>query len=161
MSDDLDPEAFLHSERFPIKPPTTYVLFQRWPEDGNDWIHPEDRGLEEGLIPSDFVFRRDLIDDHWYRLSYGDVSIRIRSVLFEEVAPPVFEIGQLVELNSSFDARKPGVGRVYAIRYNLYHRQAVYYLIRGDLKSETPYLATDLRPFEKEDWSDEGYSMWD
>jgi len=144
-----DPE-FENSEIFPVKPPTSYVIFQRWPEDGDGWIHPEDRGKTEGHIPSELVWRRDATDDpsYPYVITYGEVKIRTKAVMAEEIADPEFEVGDLVELQQQFESEHTEVARIYEVRYSHFHQQAQYLLIRGDLKSRTPYLAKDLKPFE-------------
>lgn len=148
MISDDDPQSIQRSEAFPVRPPTSWVMLTRWPEDGDDWIHPDDRHKAEGLIPSDRIFRREVTDDDWYLLSYGDVRLKTRPVMMEEVPEPKFEIGQDVQLANQIDGSKLQIGKIYAIRFSEYYQEPQYYLIRGDLKSQIPYLAKDLRPHE-------------
>ncbi|QDU78037.1 hypothetical protein Pan97_51170 [Bremerella volcania] len=137
-----------NSEVFPVKPPVVWVMFPRWPEDGDGWIFPQDRHKAEGLIPSDFIFRREVTDDDFYLISYGDVQMKIRPVMMEEVPEPKYKMGEVVELAHQFDVEKTTTGTIYAVRWSDYYQEPQYYLIRGDLKSQNPYLAKDLRPFE-------------
>lgn len=137
-----------HSEVFPVKPPPSWVIFPRWPEDGDGWIHPDDRHKAAGLIPGDFIFRREATDDDWYLLSYGDICLKTRPVMAEEVPEPKFQIGDLVELAHRLETESPTIGKVYAIRWSEYYHEPQFYLIRGDLKSQIPYLAKDLKLYE-------------
>ncbi|PQO32106.1 hypothetical protein DTL21_17885 [Bremerella cremea] len=148
MSSSDDATPIRHSEAFPVRPPVSWVIFPHWPEDGDHWIHPDDRSKAEGLIPSDFIFRRELTDDDWYMLSYGDVHMKTRPVMVDEVPEPKFKMGEIVELAHQFEVDKIAIGTIYAIRYSEYHREPQYYLIRGELKSQNAYLAKDLRPYE-------------
>ncbi|UUO06191.1 hypothetical protein M4951_22900 [Blastopirellula sp. J2-11] len=138
------------SESMPLKPDVDYVMLSRWPQDGDDWIHPDDRNLAAGLIPSDRIFRRELQPDGYYELAYGPRKIRIRPVLAEEAPRPAFEIGQVVKLKLAFEGDQSEVGRIYAIRYSQYYDAPQFYLIRGDMKSRTPYLAEALELFVKD-----------
>lgn len=147
MSTD-DATPIQHSETFPVKPPVSWVIIPHWPEDGDHWIHADDRHKAEGLIPGDFIFRRELTDDDWYLLSYGDVTLKIRPVMVDEVPEPKFKMGELVELAHQLEVDKISVGKIYAIRYSDYYHEPQYYLIRGDLKSQNAYLAKDLKRYE-------------
>ncbi|PHR93880.1 MAG: hypothetical protein COA78_32595 [Blastopirellula sp.] len=136
----------------PLKPTVTYVIVKRWPEDGTDWVHPEDQDKIAGLFPSDLIFRRELLDDGYYCLSYGDRSVRVQPILVNEVPEPKFSMGEMVTLKSNLNERKPYSGKVYAVRYSNYHHQAQYYLQRGEKQSQTPYLAEDLMKFEQNEY---------
>jgi len=138
------------SESFPVKPPVSYVIIEHWPENGDGWIHPEDRKKTEGYIPGDFVWRREGIDNptYPYQLSYGDVTLRTQPVMVEEVPAPEFQMDELVEVISQLESEKAQLGRVYAIRYSHFHEAPEYYLIRGELKSQDPHLAKELAPYD-------------
>ncbi|MFI4874984.1 MAG: hypothetical protein ACIALR_06595, partial [Blastopirellula sp. JB062] len=131
-------------------PEIDYVMLPRWPQDGDDWIHPEDRSLAAGMIPSNRIFRREMQPDGYYELSYGPRKIRVRPVIAESAPEPCFEIGQVVKLKMAFEGDRTQTGRIYAIRYSQYYDAPQYYLIRGDMKSRTPYLASSLEPFLQE-----------
>ncbi|TWT32983.1 hypothetical protein [Blastopirellula retiformator] len=139
-----------YSESLPLKPEADYVMLQRWPQDGDDWIHPDDRGMAAGMIPSDRIFRRELQEDGYYELTYGPRKIRVRPVMCEDAPKPVFEIGQFVKLKMAFESDRTETGRIFAIRYSQYHDAPQYYLIRGNMKSRTPYLADALELFTPE-----------
>ena len=51
-----------------------YGYYPWWPEDGNDWVHPEDVELARQMIPSPRVFRRDGEQGPFVILHYGDRS---------------------------------------------------------------------------------------
>ncbi|MHC2069160.1 DUF6960 family protein [Bremerella sp. T1] len=148
MSPTDDSIPIQHSENFPVKPPVSWVMFSRWPEDGDHWIHPDDRHKAEGLIPSDFIFRREVTDDDWYLISYGDVHMKTRPVMVEELPEPKFKMGEIVELAHQFDVDKMTTATIYAVRWSDYHQEPNYYVTRGNLKSQNAYLAKDLKPFE-------------
>lgn len=148
MTDSFRETQF--SESLPLKPEVDHVMLTRWPQDDDQWIHPEDRQLAAGLIPSDRIFRRELQPDGYYELTYGDAKIRVRPVMFDDAPEPDFEIGQLVKLKMAFDSDRSEMGRIYEIRYSQYYDAPQYYLVRGDMKSRTPYLADALELFTPE-----------
>ncbi|MGY8769203.1 MAG: hypothetical protein ACKVH8_12360 [Pirellulales bacterium] len=150
MNDPVD----LNFTDLPLKPLPAYVIVKRWPQDGLNWIHPEDQDKIDGLFPSDLIFRRELLDDGYYRLSYGDRTVRVQAIMVNEVPEPMYWIGDQVSLKSNLDERKPYSGKIYAVRYSNYHRQPQYYLQRGEVLSETPYLADDLDKYEQNEFGE-------
>ena len=43
----------------PLKTDPKYGYFPWWPQDGNDWLHPDDVAIARSMIPSNRMFRRD------------------------------------------------------------------------------------------------------
>jgi hypothetical protein len=112
----------------PLKTDPRYGYFPRWPEDGNDWVHPEDVDLARSIVPSGRVFRRDGTSGRYAVLHYGEVRLRVLPALWQEVLPEGLEIGDFVEVLSRgmLNEARTGVIRevlwdedAQAIRYQL------------------------------------------
>ena len=53
-------------------------VYLAWPDDGTQWIHPDDIELATQWIPSNRVLRRHSYDGEYYRLQYGEQKIRVK-----------------------------------------------------------------------------------
>ena len=62
------------------------------------------------MIPSDRVFRRDGTEGEYLLMHYGDVTLRVRRTLWQEVSPEGFEIGDWVEVLSRGMRNEPRTG---------------------------------------------------
>ena len=80
---------------WPELPDCGVYLF--WPEEGTDWIHPDDLSIVQGWIPSTRVFRRHSYDGVYYRLQYGVDVLRVKPTLWLKVADEGFWIGDQVD----------------------------------------------------------------
>ena len=91
-------------ERLSVLPKHGFCL---WPEDGEDWIHPNDLEVARSLIPSKRVFRKEDCFDPilknlgYVEYSYGDRSFRGLPTLWYEVSSNGYELGDSVELKLS------------------------------------------------------------
>ena len=94
----------------PLKTDPKYGCFLRWPQDGNDWLHPDDVALARTMIPSGRVFRRDGSDGEYLADAYGDITLRVRRTLWQEVDPEGFDIGDWVEVLSRGMRNEPRTG---------------------------------------------------
>jgi hypothetical protein len=84
----------------PLKMDPKYGYFPWWPEDGDAWVHPEDVAAARAMIPSQRVFCRDGTAGQFVVMRYGEVAIRVRRVLWQEVEPARFNIGDWVEVRT-------------------------------------------------------------
>ena len=82
----------------PLKTDPKYGYFPWWPENGNDWVHPEDIATARAMIPSGRIYRRDGTSGPYVVLHYGEVRLRVKRTLWQEVEPEGFEIGDWVEV---------------------------------------------------------------
>lgn len=84
----------------PLKETAKYGYYPWWPEDGDDWVHPEDVELARSLIPSPRVFRCDGQRGDFILLHYGDLRLRVRRTLWRELKWQGFDIGDMVEVRT-------------------------------------------------------------
>ena len=96
----------------PLKTDPKYGYFPWWPEDGDDWIHPDDVATARGMIPSGRVFRRDGTEGDYLVMHYGDVTLRVRRTLWQEVEPEGLEIGDWVEVLTRGMRNEPRTGTI-------------------------------------------------
>jgi hypothetical protein len=115
-----------------------------WPGDGTDWIHPEDIEQASRWIPSLRVFRRHSFDGEYYRLQYGDVSIRVRPSMWHRVDDEGFSVGDQVEVLGRFQENEPCIARILEIRFDKPHNRVLYTLEARELPLPRSYVASDL-----------------
>ena len=116
------------SELSPLKTDPKYGYFPWWPEDGDDWLHPDDVATARAMIPSGRIFRRDGTQGEYVLMRYGDVTLRVHRTLWQEVEPEGFDLGDWVEVLSRGMLNEPRTGvireglwdeRERAIRYQI------------------------------------------
>ena len=136
----------------PLKTDPKYGVFPWWPEDGDGWIHPEDVADARRLIPSDRVFRRDgghpaqrRVGGPFVVLHYGDVMLRVRRTLWQEVEPEGFEIGDWVEVRTRGLANEPRTGTIREVLWDKNAKQLRYQISENDRPIETLYSRDDLK----------------
>ena len=115
-----------------------------WPCDGSDWIHPEDIKIAEDWIPSTRVFRRHSFDGEYYRLQYGEISIRVKPTMWHRVNDEGLSVGERVEILSHFQENDPGLGIITKIRFDKPRNQILYYIESRELPLPRPFVAADL-----------------
>lgn len=121
-------------------------VYLRWPEDGNNWIHPDDITLAQSLIPSRSVFNRTKWDGEFYHLNYGEHRLRVRPSMWMPIEPVDLSIEQQVELLAQFGKHDPGIFRIEDILYDPEHRRTEFILRRGEIVLETPFTRQDMKP---------------
>jgi len=129
----------------PLKTDPKYGYFPWWPEDGDDWVHPEDVALARSLIPSGRIFRRDGDRGDFVVMHYGDVRVRVRPKLWQEVEPEGFEIGDWVEVLSLGMRNEPRTGVIRDVMWDTDARGIRYFIRENDLPIAEPYAADELR----------------
>ncbi len=125
-----------------------YGYYPWWPENGNDWLHPEDVELARQLIPSPRVFRRDGEQGPFVILHYGDLRLRVKRTLWQEVASEGFEIGDWVEILSRGHRNTPRTGVIREMHYSAKDRCLMYQILENDQPIPEQYSVTDLRHVE-------------
>lgn len=132
----------------PLKTEPKYGCFPWWPENGNDWVHPDDVARARAMIPSGRVFRRDGAEGGYLLMHYGETTLRVRRTLWQEVEPEGFELGDWVEVLSRGMRNEPHTG---TIRDVLWDERAgcLYYLIsENDVPINDRYTRDDLQHVE-------------
>ena len=131
-----------------LKLPQRFGAFPRWPEDGTDWIHPDDVQLVEGLIPSRRIFERHRLngDNEYSKVCYGELSIRIRPVLWLEVKTDGYLIGDRVEIRSRMGAKKPDIASIQEMFWDRKRAMVEYRLSVRDQEQSSSYYLGDFQP---------------
>lgn len=132
----------------PLKLDPKYGYYPWWPQDGNDWVHPEDIELARKMIPSQRVFRREGSSEALVVLRYGDVRLRVRRTLWEEVEPEGFEIGDVVEVRSRGMKNEPRTGVIAEMLWDEQEVGLRYQIMDRDHVVETLYASDDLKHVE-------------
>lgn len=121
-----------------------YGVFLRTPADGHDWIHPADRSVIDGLIPSERVFCRTRFEDGYYHFRYGDIRFRLRPCLWLPVVSEGIDIGDQVETIGVGLQVELLVSEVIGMYYSMRERRIEYQLAAHPV-SERLYTADQLR----------------
>ena len=129
----------------PLKVDPKYGCFPWWPEDGNDWVHPDDVALARSVIPSGRIFRRDASDGEYLLMRYGDLTLRVRRTLWQEIEPEGFELGDWVEVLSRGLRNEPHTGVIRDMLWDARAHVIRYYIAENEVPINDPYTHDDLR----------------
>src|SRR4051794_18226846 len=132
----------------PLKTDPKYGCFLRWPQDGNDWLHPDDVALARTMVPSQRVFRRDGMEGEFHHLTYGDITLRARPALWQEVAHEGFDIGDWVEVLSHGMRNEPHTGLIREMLWDDRLRGVCYQIVENDNLIPDLYTRDDIRHVE-------------
>jgi Family of unknown function (DUF6960) len=129
----------------PLKTDPKYGCFPWWPENGDAWIHPDDVAKVREMIPSDRVFRRDGTSGDFLLLHYGDIILRVRRTLWQEIEPEGFEIGDWVEVLTRGMLNTPRSGVIAELLWDKESQALRYRIIENGQPIESLYARDDLR----------------
>jgi hypothetical protein len=147
----------------PLKTDPKYGYFPWWPEDGDAWIHPADVAVARAMIPRGrvspkremrvseklaHVFRRDGTEGDWLLLYYGDVRLRVRRTLWQEVEAEGFEIGDWVEVRTRGMLNEPRTGVIREMLWDERERAMRYQISENGQPIEQLYARDDLQHVE-------------
>ena len=127
-----------------IKRIPLFGVFLRWPEDGEDWIHPFDIGVARHLLPGNRVFRRDDCDADYYLYSYGELSFRAKPKLWMLLEHEGFEVGDTVQIKSQFGSAWPCITTICDIHWDQPTRQILYQVEGFGRFPSRRFTATDF-----------------
>jgi hypothetical protein len=136
------------SEMPPLKTDPKYGYFPWWPEEGDHWIQPADVATARAMIPSGRIFRRDGRDGEYVRMHYGEVTLRVRPTLWQEVEPEGFEIGDWVEVLSRGLVNEPRTGTIAEIAWDDHAGAIRYQIVENGQRIEAIYSRDDLKHVE-------------
>ena len=125
-----------------------YGYYPWWPEDGNDWLYPEDVELARKMIPSMRVFRREGEYGPFLVLHYGDVRLRVKRTLWQEVEYEGFQLGDWVEVLSRGYRNTPRTGVLSEMLWDQPSHGLKYQLKENGKLIAKRYSACDLRHVE-------------
>jgi len=129
--------------QWPVLP--DYGCIFRWPVDGIDFIHPEDQEVALRCFPSERVFRREKFDGEYYHYRYGDVTFRLRPVMWLKVREEGIDVGDQVETIGVGLERDRFVAQVWGIYYLRRKGRMVYRLRRGEQEVPRLYTSDELK----------------
>jgi hypothetical protein len=132
----------------PLKTDPKYGYFPWWPEDGDDWVHPEDVATARGMIPSQRVFRRDGELGDFVLMHYGDVTLRVRRTLWLQVEPEGLEIGDWVEVLARGMRNEARTGTIREVLWDELEQRLHYQILENGAPIEQLYTRDDLQPVE-------------
>lgn len=121
-----------------------YGVYFTWPEEGTDWIHPEDVDLVKEYIPGERIFRREKYDGEYYHLSYGNVRFRVKPSLWRSVPTDGIDVLDRVEVKSLHGVNEPFVGVVEEMIYHRRSESIEYVLRQVDYTLDKRFRADDL-----------------
>lgn len=142
----MDQQDLTPFEQSSLKLPERFGVFLWWPEDGTDWIYPDDVELVSWLIPGNRIFQLERADDQWSRLSYGKIVVRIKPVMWLEVAVDGYLVGDRVEIRSNMGKKRPAIATICEMQWNR-QKMAVEYRVEcnGTERPESFYFS-DIQP---------------
>ena len=129
----------------PLKADPKYGSFLRWPQDGDDWLHPDDVALVRTLLPSPRIFSRDGVDGEVHRFHYGNITFRAKPALWQEVTHEGFDIGDWVEVLSRGMRNEPRTGVVREMLWDDHKRMIHYQIAANDVPIADLYTRDDLQ----------------
>ncbi|MAT72457.1 MAG: hypothetical protein CMJ58_23390 [Planctomycetaceae bacterium] len=152
-----------------MKTDPRYGYYPWWPENGDAWLHPEDVSLARTLIPSPRVFTRDGESGPFVILHYGEVRLRVKRTLWQEVPGEGFEIGDWVEVLSRMRTNDPRTAVICERHWDERERGLRYQVAANDAAIPRWYAAIDLQHVEPpqiretlriEPQADDGADAW-
>ena len=115
----------------------TYPWFE---EDGDELIHPDDRGNIKILIGNSKAYEFVKKDDGYNELKYGENVFRIKDVLKKELPEPNYKIGETVMIKN-----KDCIGAVITdVMWHTSMQKYYYYLSVNGKKKTRRYFDDDL-----------------
>lgn len=131
-----------------MKTDPKYGYYPWWPENGDDWIHPEDVELARRWIPSGRVFRRDGEVGPYVILHYGKDRLRVKRTLWQEVPWEGFDIDDHVEVLSRGSLNTPRICVIREVVWDVHDHALRYQVAENDTPIPNYYSADDLRHVE-------------
>ena len=135
-----------------LKMPIRHGVFLWGTNRLSEWVHADELELAAGIVPGYRAFRREPCesesdrDNGFARLWYGEQSFRAKPIVWLEVEPEGFHVGQRVEVKSDYGKRQPGLATIVEIKWNRYEKRIEYSLRGVDLKLNRIFFADELRP---------------
>ena len=94
-----------------------YGCFERWPENGQSFVHPDDVSTALRLVPSSRVLRRFHFDGTFYHYAYGRIQFRLRPTMWSKIEPEGFDIGDQIQTTGLGLERDRFVALIWGMYY--------------------------------------------
>jgi hypothetical protein len=128
-------------------------VFFRWPDQGDfEWVHPDDRGLIQSMIPGSRIFCRDQCDDPadrskgYYAIQYGGITIRVKPAMWLHVDHEGYQVGDRIEVKSKHGKHTPVIGNIHEIEYDPIARRTTYRIEVNQIPLRKKFFKEDIRP---------------
>lgn len=151
-SSDNNLEQGSHRNQQPLKVDPKYGHFPWWPEDGNDWVHPDDVELARRTIPSPRIWCREGIvpqpdnQGNWVVLHYGKLQLRVERVLWVDLEGEGLEIGDHIEVLPHGMKNDAQLGEIRERHWQPHKSRIAYQITTTDgTLLETWFHAEDLK----------------
>ncbi len=122
-----------------------YGYYPWWPENGNDWLDPEDVEIARRCIPSMRIFRREESLPPYITLHYGKLRIRAMRTLWKEVEWEGYNLGDWVEVLSRGQLNTPRTGTIREMLWDEHSQAIRYQVMENDKPIDKLYSAEDIR----------------
>ena len=138
-----------------------YGIFPWWPDDSDNWVHPDDLSIAMELVPGCQILRRaspnSKIDDEssscendqFVSFECGSQVFRAVPKMWLEVPEPDYELFDQVEICSKLGKIHPKIATVSSVCWNRLKRVAEYRLERNGMPLPGLFHAADLQPTVK------------
>lgn len=134
---------------FPLKREPRYGAYLWWPEEGKDWIHPNDAPIAEDYIPGSLVFCRTDLDEDFSIIRHGEIEIRVRPTLWYPIKYENYDVNDFVEVCSMCGQNQPLIATIAAMRWNSNAKIIEYSLVKAGKEIPRVFHAGDLQPAER------------
>ena len=131
-----------------LKTDPKYGHYPWWPEDGDDWVHPDDVAMARRLIPGPRIFRRDGRAGDYDLLHYGELTLRVKRALWQAVEYEGLDLGMWVEVLTRGMTNQPHTGTIREMHWDPHSRGVRYQLEVAGAPVPNYYAAEDLRAIE-------------
>ena len=122
-----------------------YGYYPRWPQDGDDWVHPDDVSFARGAIPSWRIWRREAMEDAYDVLTYGELRIRVLPALWIGVAGEGINIGDWVEVKSRMQQNTYRIARIREMQWSTHESLIRYQVEARHFLVPSGFTRDDLR----------------
>lgn len=139
----------------PLKTDPKYGFFPWWPEEGEEWIHPDDVQLARQWIPGNRVLRRDGEQGPYILLHYGDQRLRVLRTLWKELAGEGFDVGDMVEIRTRGMQNEHRTGSIREMLWDDNAETIHYQIDEAGIPVETLYTVDDLKHVDPTHESDD------
>ena len=149
----IEPAAKEEVARFdtPLKVLPKNGVMLWWPADGESNLHPDDVEVGKSIVPSTRVLTKtDCVDEEdtkagYVNMAYGDVSFRIKPVLWLEIESDGFLLGDQVEIRSKFGKNQPMVVELGDMFWNRKEKRIEYHVVRFGTPVPKMFLREDFK----------------
>ncbi|MDQ1920683.1 DUF6960 family protein [Massilia pseudoviolaceinigra] len=127
--------------------PSRFALYNWFPEDGADLVHPDDLAAFAAMGPPATVFGVGADAAGWVLLDAGQASFRVRADLLRPLPAPRYWVGDTVRFIKS---GVPQRGIVARVGWHFKEAAPMYYVSQDGKRLKKTYHEQDLSPINAE-----------